>query len=273
MSDYKFYQAPYLAFYSSKYYDSTFARKWYGYGLARLTLVLVVCWVVTAIDWQLSLDKFVRDNAPGLLKQVPALHIKDAKATFDAPLPLTIVEPKTRQPLVVLCDTVSDEMLQDTALKAIMTSDMMIYRKSASETRTYTYESWGTVDVTRTQLAQWTELFRKAAVPVAYPFLLLGSFFWRFGQGLFLGLIGLLIVHFTKSRLRFEHTFLAGLIVASMAALVSTLVDLTPLTIPFFSGLMFALEVFYLHRILRAYTAMQVAKDAPAHEAEAAELL
>jgi len=263
MSDYKFYQAPYLAFYSSKYYDSTFARKWYGYGLARLALVLAVCWIVTAVDWQLSLNTFVRDYAPGVLKQVPALHIKDAKATFDAPLPLTIVEPKTQLPLIVLCDSLPEGALQDTSIKAIMTSNMMIYRKSASETRTYTYESWGTVDVTRIQLAQWTEIVRKAAVPVAYPFLLLGSFCWRFGQGLILGLIGLLIVHFTKSRLRFEHTFLAGLIVASMAALVSTLVDLTPLKIPFFGTLMFALEVFYLHRILRAYTAMQVAKDAP----------
>jgi len=271
MSDYKFYQAPYLAFYSSKYYDSTFARKWYGYGLARLALVLAVCWIVTAIDWQLSLNRFVRDYAPGVLKQVPTVHIKDSRASFDTPLPLTIVEPKTGQPLVALCDTVSDEILQDTSIKAVMASDMMFYRKSPSETRTYTYESWGTFDVTRTQLAQWTEMFRKVAVPVAYPFLLLGSFCWRFGQGLFLGLVGLLIVHFTKSKLRFEHTFLAGLIVASMAALVSTLVDLTPLEIPMFGTLMFALEVFYLHRILRAYTAMQVAKDAPPPEAEVAE--
>lgn len=270
MSDYKFYQAPYLAFYSSKYYDSTFARKWYGYGLARLALMLAVCWVVTAVDWQLSLNKFVRDYAPGVLKQVPAVHIKDAKATFDAPLPLTIVDPTSQQPLIALCDSVSDEILQDTSIKAIMTSDMMIYRKSADETRTYTYESWGTFDMTRADLAQWAEIVRKAAVPVAYPFLVLGSFCWRFGQGLFLGLVGLLLVHFTKAKLRFEHTMLAGLIVASMAALVSTLLDLTGLEIPMIGTLMFALEVFYLHRILRAYKSMQEAKDAPAPESEPA---
>jgi len=76
MKNYTIFHPLYLAFFSKSLYQDV-GRNWKGIGASYLLLLLALCWLPIAWQAHASLDAFIQREAPGLVKQVPEVKVKD----------------------------------------------------------------------------------------------------------------------------------------------------------------------------------------------------
>jgi hypothetical protein len=71
---FRFWQAPYLSFFSLTFYRDV-AQRWRGLSLTYLLVLLAISWLPNILRLNQSLETFRTATLPPLLEQVPKLEI------------------------------------------------------------------------------------------------------------------------------------------------------------------------------------------------------
>ncbi|WP_133127814.1 DUF1189 family protein [Legionella nagasakiensis] len=101
---FRYWHAMYMSFYSRRLYVDV-SKRWHGFGLTYLFLVLMIACVPLSIRIIVDFRQFLDEQVLFPLEELPPLYIQDGQASFDKPMPYTI---KNKQgEIVLIVDTMS----------------------------------------------------------------------------------------------------------------------------------------------------------------------
>lgn len=248
---YTVFHVPVLAFFSKELYRDV-ALRWKGTAFGYLLLLLVVCWVPGMINVHEGVAEFVTSEAPKIVSQIPVVTIVDGQASIDEPQPYYIMDPDSGNVLVVIDTTGAITSLEETKAQALVTRTGAIYRKSAVETRTFSFSEIDHFVLTRDRIYGWLDVGKRYAAPVLYPFCVLGSFVFRILQALLYAAIGLLIARILKTDRSYDDLLRLAVVAVTPVIIAGTLLDLAGIVLPFAGLWFFLVAMGYLTFGIRA---------------------
>ncbi|MCP4352919.1 MAG: DUF1189 domain-containing protein, partial [Desulfobacterales bacterium] len=120
MNQYSIFHIPVFSFFSKSLYRDVCLR-WKGTCFVYLLLLLSVCMIAPIIRMDGVLTKFVDNEAPKMVSQLPAFSIVDGKVSIDKSEPYNIKEPETGETLIVIDTTGTITSLAETQAKGLIT--------------------------------------------------------------------------------------------------------------------------------------------------------
>lgn len=125
---YKYWQALYLSFFSSRLYVDV-GKRWRGIGILYLLLLMFIITLPFALRVTLNFNQYFTDEIIEPLKKIPKLYVQNGKVSLDKPMPYLIKN--NRGEVVSIIDTTGTVKSIDgtfPALSTLITKDEFIYR-------------------------------------------------------------------------------------------------------------------------------------------------
>ena len=86
MKTYKFWQAPFYAFFSKDFYRSV-GKHWKGLALTYLLFLLAITWIPTVLKINKQINKFENEFLADIIAKVPEMEINDGKLISSVKMP------------------------------------------------------------------------------------------------------------------------------------------------------------------------------------------
>lgn len=221
MKEFPAYQAPFLSFFSGDLYRQV-AGKWSGIGFGYLTLVTLVCVIVSSVGLCMSMNSAVES----LFSKMPGITLKNYKLSIDKPVPYVIQLDIPGDANKIVFDTSGKMKSLEDAEGAIMlvTEDELIMKDRVSEE---SRSSWKTMDaqdwtLTRESLTQLKALVGQIVLGIMVVLGIM-SLFGHYFLALLYGAIGLIMSNVTGAKLGFGATVRLACVAMTPAMLVSML--------------------------------------------------
>jgi hypothetical protein len=246
MQKYSMIHLPVLSFYLKDVYRDV-CLHWRGTCFPYLLLLLAVCWLPPMVDLHRGLSAFIRNDAPALVIQIPQVTIKQGVATIAAPQPYTIIDPKTKKPLVILDSTGRHTSLKDTEAVGLITGTEAIIKKSATETRTYSFKTTEDLTVNQQVVNGWLETARQFTAIIFYPFAVAGAFLYRIIQVALYALLGMLFASALKTKLPYLALVRMSVVAITPGIIAGTALTMVGLTPPYAGVWFFLAAMAYLY--------------------------
>jgi hypothetical protein len=168
----------FMAFFSKSLYQDV-GRNWNGRGLLFLFSAVALCTIPFVLLVQSELSDLLNEQAPKIIRQMPAVKINKGRVTIDKPEPYYVKDDKTGDPLIIFDTTGGIRSL--TASKAVMlvSQTAIAVRNSEGQTRTIDLSQVDNFSMDRRLLYEWTEELAKSLPFILYPFAVFFSFLIR----------------------------------------------------------------------------------------------
>jgi len=245
MRHFSIFHIPFMAFFSKELYRDVGLR-WRGTGFAYLLFLLVICWIPSMVLLDVGLSRFVRDEAPSIISQIPTITISKGEASVDAPQPCRITDPKTGKVLVILDTTGAITSLDNTNAVGLVTKTAAIIKKNAVETRTFSFSEVRDFTVDKDKVTAWMNTVKRYLMPVVFVLAILGSFVYRIILVLISAAIGILFAKGT----RFERPYLSlvrlTVVAITPGVVISTVLDLVGFHVPWDGLVYMVMALAYL---------------------------
>jgi hypothetical protein len=252
MKKYSILQPLYLSFFSRDLYQDV-RTNWKGTGFVYLLLLLAITWAPIMVKLHLGISEGVKQEAPKYIEQVPKITIARGEVSIDQPVPYTISEPGSRAPLMVIDTSGTITSFEQTIAPVLLTKNKLMYQKPHStETRIYDLSKINAFTLDRDVVNHWVQAFRKYFAALAYPFALAASCVYRILQMLLYAAIGMLFVSMLKAQLDYLTVLRLASVSITPVIILSTLLSLTGLRIPFLWLLCFVIAMGYLFFAVKA---------------------
>ena len=262
MKTYSMLQPLYLSFFSRELYRDV-RKNWTGTGFLYLLILLSLTWLPVMVKLHVELSKYIRQEAPKYIGQVPTITIHHGEVSIDKPAPYWINNPDTSKPVLVIDPSGSITSLEQTGAMALLTKNkFMLHQTNRAETRIYDLAKIDDLTIDRDIVSYWVEVFRKYFATIAYPFALAASFTYRVLQMLLYAAIGLLFAKMLKAELDYPTLLRLASISITPVVLLSTLLLITGIHVPAFPLLCFVIAMGYLFFAVKA-NAEQAGPEAP----------
>ncbi len=261
MKQYSILHPLYLSFFSRDLYRVV-RSSWKGKGFLYLLLLLAITWLPVMYKFHRGVAEGVGREAPKYIDQVPKITIVRGEVSIDRPVPYTITDPDSREPLVVIDTSGQITSLEQTTAPMLLTRDKFIYREAAGgPPKIYDLSGIQAFTLDRDMVNGWVRLFTKYFAVFAYPFAVAGSYVYRLLQALLYAAIGLIFVRTLKARLDYGAVLQLALVAITPAVILSTLIRLAGLAIPVFWLICFLLAMGYLFFAVKANAAPTPPKE------------
>jgi len=251
MKKYSMLQPLYLSFYSRDLYQDV-RKNWKGTGFLYLLLLLAITWAPVMVKVHQGISKVIQQEAPKYIEQAPKITIARGAVSIDQPVPYTISNPDTRAPLVVIDTSGTITSLEQTTAPVLLSKSKLMYHKNRTETRVYDLSKIDFFTFDRNDVNHWVQIFRKYFATLAYPFALAASCVYRILQMLLYAAIGMLFVNMLKAKLDYLTVLRLASVSITPVIILSTLLTLTGLRVPFLWLLCFVIAMGYLAFAVKA---------------------
>jgi hypothetical protein len=238
---------PFLLSFFSKDLYSDVAHNWKGSAFLYLGLLLIVCWIPNAIKITMGVSK-LSAQAPQLLEQIPDITIAKGEVSVNAPMPLSIKNPKTGETIAIIDTTGQTTSLANTSAGFLLTKHSLILRDrpdSASE-RVYDLSTVKEFSLTKDRMARWVDLAGTLLPVVIIPVVLVGSYAYRLVQALIYAAIGLIFNSALKAGLKYPALIRLSFIAVTPVVILDTIRDLAGVAIPYWAFICLLIAMAYL---------------------------
>ena len=251
MKRYSILHPLYLSFYSRDLYQDV-RTNWKGTGFLYLLLLLAITWAPVMVKLHLSIAEGVTQEAPKYIEQVPKITIARGEVSIDRPVPYTISEPHSRAPLMVIDTSGTITSLDQTTAPVLLTKNKLMHHQNKTETRIYDLSKIDFFTLDRDVANKWVQVFGKYFATLAYPVVLAASCGFRILQMLLYAAIGLLFVNMLKAKLDYLTVLRLASISITPVIILSTLLTLAGLRVPFLWLICFVIAMSYLAFAMKA---------------------
>ncbi len=253
MRRYNLIQPYWLSFLSRDLYADV-VRHWPGFAFLYLLLLLAVAWVPDMVRMQRSFSRYVEQESPALVAQMPKITITNGEASFDPPGPHHIKDPATGKIFMVL-DTAADmgtlEEFPDATI--LLTRTQVITRQAGrGQTRAQDLTGIQSFSIDQEGVRRFFGVLKNWLGILVYPFALLGSYAYHILQALLNGLIALVIAGLVKTRLEYSAAVRLGVIAVTPVIVVDTLLGAFGAKPPYWWWLSIPIVIWYLFFGVRA---------------------
>ena len=130
---YRYWQALYMAFYSSRLYVDV-AKRWRGYGVLYLLLVLVIALIPLSARIIFEFDRYFNEQMILPLEALPPLYVQNGEVAFDKPMPY-LIKNKTGDIVAIIDTTGAVKKINSTypKLNFLITKDTLYFRPPKSQ--------------------------------------------------------------------------------------------------------------------------------------------
>jgi len=212
MKKYSIIHLPVLSFFSKDLYRDV-GLNWKGICFGYLFIFLAICWIPIMVKIHTGFARFVKNDAPTIVEQVPEIKITDGRVSIKEPQPHFIREPDTNQIIGVIDTTGSIESPADANAFFLLT-DNSIITVSNIETRSIDLSQIKSFTISGDGIMKFLHTAKKYLIIIMYPLALLSSYVYRIIQALIYAAIGLLFASTCKVTL--SYGALLRLAVAAM---------------------------------------------------------
>ncbi|HXV77857.1 MAG TPA: DUF1189 family protein [Candidatus Polarisedimenticolaceae bacterium] len=244
MRKFSIYVTPYYSFFSRALYVDV-ARRWRAGVFVYLLLVLALSWIPFIVRAQSSLSKFVRDDAPAVVEQIPPITIERGRVSAAVEQPHFIQSADTGELFGIIDTTGRFTSLDDTSAKVLLARSQLFARKNETETRVYDLSTIQHFYVDGPKISKWLGVLETWGAVMLYLLAVVGSYAYRLVQALFYSIIGLAISTSLRSGLTYGAVLRIVSVAITPAILVKTAVGLTGLTVPVAWGAYFLVAMAY----------------------------
>jgi hypothetical protein len=221
-----------MSFYSKELYREI-ARSRRGIGLLYLFLLVTLCSLAIAIQFHLGIKKMVSQEFPPIVAQIPSLTIKDGKVATEEARPYRIEDPKNNE-LIAIIDTTQSEPPTDLGeARIFVTQTEVIVQKSAREKRSFELADIKDFVLTQEKINYWLNALATWGALVAFPFVLIGLFLYRFIQALLFSVVVLIAAKILKVTLAYSAILRLTMIALTPALMINLIFNLLSVEIPF----------------------------------------
>ncbi|MGA1980275.1 MAG: DUF1189 domain-containing protein [Sedimentisphaerales bacterium] len=239
MKKFSIIHVPLLSFFSRELYRDV-GLNWKGVGFGYLFLLLAICTVPGMFKFQKGLSKFIDEQSPQFVKQVPKITVEKGKVHIDKPQPYYITVPDSNKIVAIIDTTGQIQSLDNTDAFVLLTKTKLVSRQSKSELRTYDLANVQHFVLDQYKITNWLNTGKKLLVPMLYPFVLLGSFIFRIIQSLVYAAIGLVFAGWCKTKLSYPALLRLAVAAVTPCIIVRTVLEYASVKLPL-AGLWFFL--------------------------------
>lgn len=239
MKRFSIIHVPLLSFFSKALYRDV-GLNWKGVGFAYLLLLLAICTVPRMFKFQRGLSRFIDQEVPPLIEQVPKITIAKGQVSIDEPQPYYIKDPDSNDILAIIDTTGEIQSLDDTEAFALLTKTKLIHQQSKMEYRTYDLSQVQEFVLDKERITGWLDIIKKLLIPTLFPLMLLGSYIFRIIQALIYATIGLIFAVLCKTRLSYPALLRLAVVAITPCIIVRTVLESTSVHLPM-AGLWFFL--------------------------------
>ena len=211
-----------LSFFSAALYRDV-ARNWRGIGALYLLLLLLLTWLPPVIKGHLGFRRFVRDEAPAVLNQVPTVTIKNGVVSIQEPEPYFIRDPQTGRALVYVDTSGAFDQKKEADEAAVLLSRSTMEVRQPNKTEVHDLSKVEYLYIDKHFASRWLNTGATVFGPVAYVGGVVGSFLWGLIRLLIYGLIGMIFVSAFNARIDFAALMRLAAVAMTPAMLIDTL--------------------------------------------------
>jgi hypothetical protein len=245
-----FWQAPYLAWFSRRFYQDV-AQRWRGLALTYLLVLVAVAWLPNVFRLNGQMETFRTQDLPPILEQVPKLEILNGELQADVKMPYRIIDPESNETLVVIDKNASEEDFDRLNTLILITNNQIISNRNGFN-RSFDLADLEGVSVDKESLGRWIDGGISWIRTLAYPLLVINSWSYRFFQALIFGVIGLIMANSMQVKLPYAAVVRLSVIALTPVILIRTLLNFFGISVPLWWLLAFAITVVYLYRAIKA---------------------
>lgn len=251
MKNYSTIHPLFMSFYSKPLYQDV-GRNWKKTSYLYLFLLLAICMIPITFRIYSSVSKYVLNESPKLIKQVPVITITKGHASTDVQMPYIIKDPDGNKAIVIIDTTGKTTSLKGTDAVALLTDTRLIFKKNDAESRIFELDKVDDLVINQSKLYDWIDSLLEYFPFVIYLFLLLVSFLFRLAQGLIYTLIGVYYAKYRKLQLRFAAVMSLTVVSMTPSIILDTAYNYLNVTVPFWWLIDFAVALGYLFFAIRA---------------------
>lgn len=251
MKAFSIFHIPVWAFFSRPLY-AEIGRTWNGTGLGYLLLFMACCWTITASRLQNETRRLIDRELPAIASQLPAITIKDGKASVAADQPYRIHRHGATAPVAILDTTGATTTLEAPETMVLLTADSLLMRNGPTDTRTFLLKDMADSTLDAAALGAMGERFKQYFVLILYPFMVAGSFAIRALQAVIFAGLGSLLTRRLGGGLGFQALLRLSIAAMTPAILIYTLAFGLGLPVNYFGGIGLVLTAAYLLFGIRA---------------------
>jgi hypothetical protein len=248
---YGLWQAPLLALYSRSFYRDV-AAHWRGLAFVHLLLVMLLSAFVYTLHFRGLLARFIAEEAPAIVEQVPEIMIADGRVRVDVAEPYTIRWPQGGAPLAVIDTTGEITSLAQTDAALLLTADRLAARLSEGESRVLDLRTIESLRVDRNVVQQWLLNFLHWAPFILFPTALGIAFVLRSAQALLYAGIGLALSALYKIALPYGALVSVAIMAMTPFLLIDALLVWFDAALPLWGLIGFIMAMGYLVFGIRA---------------------
>ena len=239
------------SFYSRSFYRDV-ADHWRGLAFVHLLLVMLLSAFVYSLHFRGLMARFVAEEAPAIVEQVPAIRIENGRVRVDVAEPYTIRHPASDTVLAVIDTTGEITSLAQTDAALLLTADRLAARLDADQSRILDLRSIESLRVDRDIVSQWLLNFLDWFPFILFPLALGFAFLLRYAQALLYGGIGLALSALHKAALPYGALVSMAVMAMTPFLLLDVLLVLLDATLPLWGLFGFIMPLGYLIFGIRA---------------------
>lgn len=244
MRQFSIFTAPYYCFFSRALFVDV-GRRWRAGTFGYLLLLLALANVPFMLELRTGWAKFLRDEAPTLIAQIPPITIENGRVDADVEQP-HFIRTWCDDVIAIIDTTGQVRSLDGTSATFLLTESQLISKKSERETRVYDLSTIHQFYVDGPTAERWLRVFGKWQVILLYPIVVVGSFGYRVVQALFYSLFGLMIVRVLRSGLSYQGILRVTVVAFTPAILLKALFGIAGVSFPMSWLVYFLVAMGYL---------------------------
>jgi hypothetical protein len=229
-------------------------KNWGRAAFAYLLLLVALCVLPMVIQMQLHFNSVVREEAPGLIDQLPVITIEDGILSTDREEPICVHLRNDPQCLIVI-DTrriFDPQVMRST--KVFISDTKIEIAKSAVETRIYSLESVQAMTITQEDVWRWVGYMQKYFVAIFFVVTVIFLFVFRLAYALLYVPVGIVAGKIFKADLKFAELFSLGIVSMTPPMLTKEIVDLMGVHVPLQGLIFFTIGAGYMIYAVRSCT-------------------
>ena len=241
----------YMSFYSKPFYRDV-AQHWRGVAFLYLIILVAMLSLLASAEIQYRMTGYIERYGQAFIDQLPKVTIRNGRTAIDQPVPYTITDPESGQPVVIIDTTGKTQSLAGSPALILLTQDKLMVRKNLREIRTFDLSEIDAFQIDRQSAQAWMDLMHSWSAVIVFPFLLAGNLIYRLLQVLVYSAIGMLMAKTQKISLTYQALISIAIMAITPVILLDLVVPLTGISPGFWGFLAVMLSVGFLYFGIRA---------------------
>lgn len=219
MRQYSVLHGLFLSFGSRRFYQDV-AAHWRGAAFVLLLLLALLIALRIALFINNGLSEFDRAYAPGYIRQMPTITVKNGQASTPESIPYLIMEPNSGRPVAIIDTTRDKPDFESTRAMIFVSRTQVAYRKNANETRIYELSQFEDMVITQDSAHKLVDFLADWLGWILAPFIFVGVYIFRLLLALLFGVVGLLIGSIMKVQLPYDAMVSLAIVTAAPVTVV-----------------------------------------------------